>query len=146
MRKLKRLDDTLKKLDFDVYFEITKVGVNVTGNPTDKYTGNHRIVEFGFKEQSTRLIKTNESFSVISFGLQMTTFYSILHVYRFFKSYYKAIRAYGKNFVVQTNPDLYVQFIKDVDAVKRGFPYYDREQRAAAMRTVAEIDNENSFA
>lgn len=41
----------------------------MTGNPSDKYTGNHRIVEFGFKDQSTRLIKTNEMFSVISFGL-----------------------------------------------------------------------------
>jgi hypothetical protein len=69
MRKLKKLDEHLKKIDFDIYLEITKVGINVTGNPSDKYTGNHRIVEFGFKEQSTRLIKSNESFSVISFGL-----------------------------------------------------------------------------
>lgn len=35
MRKLKKLDDQLKKIDFDVYFEITKVGINVTGNPSD---------------------------------------------------------------------------------------------------------------
>jgi uncharacterized hydantoinase/oxoprolinase family protein len=50
MRKLKRLDDTLKKMDFDVFFEITQVGINVTGNPSDKFTQNNRIVEFGFKD------------------------------------------------------------------------------------------------
>ena len=69
MRRLKRLDKYLKKMDFDVYFEITKLGVNVTGNPTDSHTGNHRIIEVGFKDQSTRLIKNQDSFSIISFGL-----------------------------------------------------------------------------
>jgi hypothetical protein len=50
MRKLKRLDEYLKKMDFDVYFEVTKLGVNVTGNPTDKNTSNHRVIEVGFKD------------------------------------------------------------------------------------------------
>lgn len=104
MRRLKKLDFYLRKMDFDVYIEFTRVGINVTGNPSDQNTGNNRIIELGFKEQSTRLIKTQSSFSVISFGVQVTTFYSILHVYRFFASYTRAVKAYWANFELQTKP------------------------------------------
>ena len=37
------------------------------------------------------------------------------------------MQAYFKNFNLQTEPQLYVEFIKDVDQVKRIFPLYDRE-------------------
>jgi hypothetical protein len=57
MRKLKTLDKQLKKMDFDVYFEITRLGVNITGNPNDKHSANNRVLEVGFKDQSTRLTK-----------------------------------------------------------------------------------------
>lgn len=101
------------------------------------------MIEVGFKEQSTRLTKDKDSLSIVSFGVQATTFYSILHVYRFFASYYKAIRAYYKNFQLQTQPDAYVQFIKNVDAVLSAYPYYDREQKAKAlMLNVEEIHDE----
>ena len=132
MRKLKKLDDTLKRMDFDAYFEITQVGINVTGNPNDKFTQNNRIVEFGFKDQTTRLIKTKDSLSMVSFGLQLTTFYSILHVYRFFATYLKSVKAYTTNFFIQTSPDLYVKFIKDVGSVKRMYDGYSRDERMAA--------------
>lgn len=127
MRKLKRLDEYLKKMDFDVYCEVTKLGVNVTGNPTDKNTSNHRVIEVGFKDQSTRIQKDQDSLSIVSFGIQATTFYNILHVYRFFASYYKAIKAYYRNFQLQTRPETYIQFIKNIDAVRSSYPYYDRE-------------------
>ena len=98
MRSLQKMDSLLKKIDFDVYFEILKLGVNITGNPSDKFSSNNRVIEFGFKKQSIRLVKTNDSFMITSFGMQFTTFYSFLHVFRFFASYTKAVQAYIKNF------------------------------------------------
>lgn len=143
MKKLKRLDHQLQKMDFDVYAEVTKLGVNVTGNPTTKHTKNHRVIEVGFKNQSTRIKKEADSLSIVSFGVQATTFYSILHVYRFFASYQKAVSAYYKNFELQTKPESYVQFIKNVDAVRSAYPYYDREQKAKAlMMNVDQIQDE----
>lgn len=115
MRSLQKIDSFLKKIDFDIYFEILKLGVNITGNPNDKFSGNNRVIEFGFKKQSIRLLKTNDSFMITSFGMQFTTFFSFLHVYRFFASYTKPVTAYIKNFKLQTHPQLYVLFIKDIE-------------------------------
>lgn len=38
MKKLKKIDHLLQKMDFDIYAEVKKLGVNVTGNPTTKHT------------------------------------------------------------------------------------------------------------
>ena len=95
---MQKMDSLLKKIDFDVYFEILKLGVNITGNPSDKFSSNNRVIEFGFKKQSIRLVKTNDSFMITSCGLQFTTVVSFLHVFRFFASYTTAVQAYIKNF------------------------------------------------
>ena len=69
---------------------------------------------------------------MVSFGLQLTTFYSILNVYRFFATYLKSVKAYTTNFMIQTSPKLYIKFIKDVQTVKRMYEYYGDDERMAA--------------
>jgi len=47
MKKLRKIDTLLKTMDFDVFHEVTKVAVNITGNPSDARQGNSRLFEFG---------------------------------------------------------------------------------------------------
>ena len=47
IKKLKTLDMALKDVDFDVYIEVSKVGMNVTGNQNFYEISNQRLLEVG---------------------------------------------------------------------------------------------------
>ena len=47
IKKLKSLDMKLKDIDFDIYIEVAKVGMNVTGNANFYELSNQRLLEVG---------------------------------------------------------------------------------------------------
>ena len=59
MRSLKKLDKSLREIDFEVFFDTVNVSINITGNQYHSDISNQRVIELGFKNQLVRISKAS---------------------------------------------------------------------------------------
>jgi len=100
IKKLKGIDLKLKDIDFEIYVEVQKVGVNVTGNQNFYEISNQRIMEIGLVNQIIRIKKEGRSLLLNMGGITVNTFFAFAEIYRFIKTYMQSIRDYMTNFTI----------------------------------------------
>jgi len=119
----------MKKFDARISIDLQKIGINFTPNRAEPKFGNSRYLEVGLEGHRTSVTKKGKMVKLNLAGITVSTFYDTGDVLRIAMSNALSIKTYAINCAHQLDPELYLEFIKEVDRVKKHYPAYREEMK-----------------